>query len=461
MHRSGPTFRRRGFSVVELIISIALLAVVMTAMLLSMRGSRNESEKSKNFFSAMSIAQKILDDLDNRCRTNLFTVRTLEKGKLTFSVLEPDIPFFRFLEDTNGDGRLDNDRPMSDIDPTAQAELATFTCTVAFDREHGNGFALATVTVAWEDEGKPHKYVIEHNVPDIPTSVLMDSGANQALRLEDRHLVQYLFDKDKALDELLVEFSVGRDLCQRFSEIMYLSRVMSETLIRNYDRISKINKSLERDTVQGLYDLAWLHEANAITVIQGYTQLAVPIKALEDGGITPGKLFKNFKAGEILQDMSRISDTVYSHTNNESFAMRFNYEMIEATNVYMRLLTESKFLDQITYRQREGLIQKIADLCTALAQNHRGGIMLTLGGRRMGLDTYVDETLGTLAKFIEGKDYNRAAFIKEKMLEAKTRTFSVHEDVSDKFELMAAVAGVSSTLLKKVMVMIQVSKSVR
>lgn len=449
---------RAGFSVVELIISIALLAVIMTALLLSMRGSRTESEKSRFFFRAMHLAQKILDDLDNRCRANLFTVRSLEKEKLEFNVLDPDVPFFRFLEDTSGDGRTDNDQPMTDLDPDAEESLATYACKVEFDRKAGNGFARALITVAWEDAGRRHEYRIAHSVPDIPESVTIDSGAIEALKLDDAHIVQYLFDKDGSLDDLLAEFAVGRDLCLRFSEIMYLSRVMTETMVRNYDRLTKIKKSMKRDTVQGLYDIAWLHEANAITLVQGYTQLAVPVDALFTGGIEPGKLFKNLKAGEIMQDLARCADTVYSHTNHESFAMRFNYEMVAATNIYMQLLTEDKFRDVLTYRQREGLIQKVADLCTALAQNHRGGVKLTLGSRHIGVDAFVAETLGNLGKFVEGKDYNRAAFIKEKLLEARSRTFSTHEDVTEKFELMAAVASTSSDLLKRIMVKLQVSK---
>lgn len=457
--RRGHPPARAGFSVIELIISIALLAVIMTALLLSIRGSRTESEKSKEFFKAMHLAQKIIDDLDNRCRANLFTVRALAGQKLEFSVLEEEIPFFRFLEDTSGDGRTDNDKPIAELDPVSRDALEDYACKIEFDRKAGNGFARASVSVRWTENGRNHEYKLLHNVPDIPTEVSVDSGALHSPQLQDRHLQIYLFDRNAPLDELLEEFSVGRDLCRRFAEIMYLSRVMTETLVRNYDRISKIKTSIERDTVQSLYDIAWLHEANAITIIQGYTQLAVPVSELDDAGsgLAVGKLFKNLKAGEILQDLARVADTVYSRTNDESFSMRFNYETVAATNIYMRLLTEARFREQITYRQREGILQKVADLCTALSQNHRGGVMLTLGGRRIGVDTFVDETLANLGKFVEGKDYNRAEFIREKRKEADLRDYAVHEDVSEKFEMMAAVASTASDVLKRIMVIIQVS----
>lgn len=450
---------RAGFSVVELIISIALLAMIMTALLLSVRGSRTESEKSKEFFKAMHLAQKIIDDLDNRCRSNLYTLRSLEREKLEFSVLEEEIPFFRYHEDTSGDGRTDNDKPLAELDPDMADTLASYRVKIELDRKAGNGYASVAVLVRWTADGREREYKLAHILPDIPEKVLMDSGALHAPRMEDRHLKEYLFDKDKPLDALLEEFSVGRELCLRFSEIMYLSRVMTETLVRNYDRLTKIKNSMKRDTVHGLYDIAWLHEANAITIIQGYTQLAVPVAAIDDMGGSPpvGKLFKNNKAGEILQDLSRAADTVYSHTNHESFAMRFNYEMVAATNIYMRLLTEEQFRDTLTYRQREGLIQKVADLCTALAQNARNGVQLTLGGRRISLDAFVGGTLDTLAKFVDGKDYNRAAFVKQKRLAADTLDFAAHEDVTEKFEMMAAVASTASDVLKRVMVSIQLS----
>ncbi len=384
-------------------------------------------------------------------------MRSLAKERLEFSVLEPDIPFFRFLEDTNGDGRIDNDLPFAKLAVHDERELSPFSCKVTFDRKAGNGFARATILIQWEEGGRRFDYKVEHSVPDIPTAVTMDTGAFQAPKLEDRHIAEYLFDEKAPLSDLLVKYNVERELCLRFAEIMYLSRIMTETLVRNYDRLSKMKNSLQRDTVQGLYDIAWLHEANAITIVQGYTQLAVPVDALNDMGdaLPIGDLFKNNKAGEILQDTARCADTVYMRTNDESFAMRFNFELVSACNVYMQLLTEERYRGELTYRQREGLIQKVADLCTALAQNQRTGIMLTLGGRRISLETFVDETLAALAKFVEGKDYNRAAFVREKLAEADMKSFSAHEDVTEKFELMAAVASTASDVLKRIIVRMQ------
>lgn len=61
--------RRRGFTVVELIISVAILAMVMTAVATAFHSSMTTYEENDKVSSAMQVAQRVMGQIKRQIRT--------------------------------------------------------------------------------------------------------------------------------------------------------------------------------------------------------------------------------------------------------------------------------------------------------------------------------------------------------------------------------------------------------
>ncbi len=444
---------KKGFNLLEVLIAISILCVIISFILVSVRGRRNESIKGKNYFTAVSLAQKLLDDIENRCRENIFTVEELIDANLNFSLTDEDSPFFQYLEDTNGDGKLNNDFSISKMHGSLKKQLEKFDCKMSFDRNYGNGVTELELILTWVDGRETHEYKTKHLISDLPEKIEFDPGTPPQISLSESAVAKALFDDQNVpFEELLVKYNISRELAFAIAEIQYVSRSISAKIRENRKKIYTMQHSSKALTKEGVIEIAMVNEESAMITIQGYSMLILPlmrIKKLEnEGKLVFGTFFVNRKAIDFLRDLTRLADVVYGKPNKLSLSLNFNLELTKEMNLLMGVLTNSGLKGEISYSKQIGVLDKILNIGTALIQNNNSSMVMSTAGRKILVSSLVTRNFKSLRKLFEGRDYNKTKLINKKINNVRNHSFKEHEDISEALGTMCAVSYQLSNLLE-------------
>lgn len=445
--------QRRAFSLIEVIIGLAILFVVISFILVALRGRETESRKSAKFFNAVFLAQKIVDDLDNRCRENIYAVNELAEKKGTYRIVEGGEPLFQYLEDTNSNGKLDDDLAITEVAGSIYGQFKDFTYQVNFDRSHGNGLARADVLVRWEDRGE-QSYRVSQVLPDLPGKVESDVGSLLEIELTDEMIRNFLFPEEDPLDELLEKYKFDRTLAEQLARVQYISRAAAKSINDTDAAILQIQNSRKGATLDGMLEMAKMREENAIKIVQCYGLLLLPLSEIQKlqgkAAFDFGGFLFNEKLIDLMKDLARLAKNVEGQKNRNCLALRFNLELAEAMNLYLQMITSKDLALELPYNRRVGMLVRVVDLGSALIQNNYDKMIFSIGETRITLKNLVMNSFTTLQAILSGRDYNRASYVGHKIATIQSGKFREFEDISERLLNMAAVSELSGGLMKDI-----------
>jgi prepilin-type N-terminal cleavage/methylation domain-containing protein len=128
--------RSRGFSLVEVLVALAILAGSLLAMILTFRqGGIKQQMFTSEHFTAMFIAQKVLEDLNHQLKENPHSFSRLVRTASSMGdqkVVEGESEFFRLLESTRNFSQLlaAEDDPITKDSGHLYDQLSRFTVRV-------------------------------------------------------------------------------------------------------------------------------------------------------------------------------------------------------------------------------------------------------------------------------------------------------------------------------------------
>lgn len=450
----GPNRRPRpGFSLVEVLVALSILFTAITFFLVAIRGHETEGRKTAQYLNAVMVAQKVVDDIDNRCRENLHAVEEMTGLAGGGRVVDGGSPLFRYLEDTNANGRIDDDLAIVASAGSIYQQLKDFGFRVTFERGYGNGLARARVTVLWEDRGRPRSYEMVQVVQDLPARIDESLAGGQAIPVTDESIRLALFNEPGPLEELLARYHVDREVATTLAQVQVVVRSVVKRLAESDGEVLKIENSAKGSTREGIREIARQREENAIAIAQGFNLLAAPMQALDrldgQGTLRFGELADNSCAVRLANDIGRLVKSLDGAQNPDCLGVRFNAELAGAMNLYLRLAIDPTVAKGLPYREKTGALMKIVELGSVLIQNNFNRMVFTIGEVKIPLLQLVTNTFELLVKVLGGRDYNRAAYVDAKLRAIKNNRFSEYEDVSSRVELMAAVSSIAGRVLQK------------
>ncbi len=319
-----------GTSLLEVIIATAILLGVGLYVIMLVRGGgmRQESFTAEHF-TAMFLAQKVLEDINDQVVVNphFFNELISQASGDAHSVVNGDSPFFRLLENTSGFGALipGEDSPITPESGPIYNQLKGFSCRVetSFVLDPDNpgssyqNLLRVKVTISWKDAGGlEQRYAIEQNV----------YGQNQDVMQAPVHfdpvgedlIVNALFkwvDPDsKVADGTLEEFLLFNEGGN--PEIVTCMGTMLAGLLMCDSTVKEFNGAIDRaeGELRGLFQrharaseivtmkehVAQLKEQRSCTLFGILSRIEPAIRQLEaapiDGVSLGGKLFSKRKA---------------------------------------------------------------------------------------------------------------------------------------------------------------------
>lgn len=170
-----------GFSLVEALIGIAILAVVLGAFTFFLRSSRKEVEFSAEHFTAMLLAQKVKEDIAQELAINPWGLSTLgidqesgqashivDGGSVFFSFLEDRYPPWRFIDPLD-DGKIDQDMmPLYDQTKDFRIKVVSEMIPQAGDGGEGSppgNLVRVGIEVTWKAQTGAGTYLLDAFFP--------------------------------------------------------------------------------------------------------------------------------------------------------------------------------------------------------------------------------------------------------------------------------------------------------
>lgn len=442
----------RAFTLVEVIISLAILCLIFTFLLVSVRGRKTESDVSMHYFSAACVAHAIIEDLENRCLSNPYALDGIP-ADLDFTPGE-DGPFFSLVEDIDGDGRINKNYDLNLTAGELAERLKEFRCNLKVDRGYANGCAKVDLVIRWKTDGVDKEYRFSHLLADLPGSLKATMMPMDHPTLTDKAVIDALFDEDKPLDELLKAYAVDRETAFQLVELQFYSRMAMTTLLDRQQRLNQLLASPRIQTGPGMVEAADLFEGNSLLILHVYSQLYPLAEKIEDringGAFSFGILFLNYKAQNLIGDIAQLADRVDGRSNDGNLSMLFNSNLLSAFDCYLNLCFDPLLSSTATPRKMAAAIERAAHIASTLAQNDYSRMAVTgKTGEKVTLRSCLKDDLTRLKRLSEGRDYNRASFLEKKIKSISSGVFQEYEDVSAKLSVMAGVAGSMSRVLQK------------
>lgn len=448
-----PRCARRAFSVVELLIALVVFSLAMSFFVFGMVGRRTEGVKSAAWFNAVSLAQKICDDLDHRARENPYALDELDGLPDEFPLLGPGAPLFRFLEDDDGNRRLGDGAPLPDLIGTDREALATMRVALRIRRGVGNGTARAELTLRWREGSREQTYALHHLLSDRPESVRDDPGSFELPNFSDAYLVAAFFAEAGDLDELARARGVDRSLLNDLATIQYLSRTGARTLLESEAAVRRRRDAAGGFAATGLAETAALHERCALDLLRLHIAAAPAAARLAareaDGTLSFGTLLAERPARALLPDLARFARRIMTHDNGACFAARLPAELTSAFNLSLRVAADASLASDASYRRRAAAGAKAVEYAVALAQSGAGTMRADFGGRIVPLRQHLLDGLAALEAQARNRDYNRADWLARVAARIRADRFEPWEDISARLDTMDGVAAVCTRLLAR------------
>jgi prepilin-type N-terminal cleavage/methylation domain-containing protein len=446
------SIQKSAFTLIEVIVSLAVLCIIFTFLLHSIRGRHTETEVSVHFFTAACVAQKVVEDLENRCLVNPYTLDILPHT-FEFTPTEDD-PFFSLLEDSNQDGRIDTGLDLSAGASELTERLKQLNCTLTIERGFTNGCAKVDLLITWNQEGNKKEYNFSHLLPDLPNHLTESTFSLVRPSLTDKAVAASLFDEDKPLDELLAAFAMDKQTAYQLVELQQISRIAITTLDSRNQKLQNLLNSPRIKTVDGVVTAAELYEGNAMLTLQTYFVLLPLVENIERRRAAKtfncGILFLNAKAQHLYSDIACLADRVDGRSNDGNLSMQFNLNLLSAMEHYSSLCLDPVLATITSPRKTAAAAIRVANIATTIAQNDACRMVLSSNGKTTTMRGRLIEELQRLTKLSEGRDYNLSAFLKSKVKAISTSQFHEYEEIGERLTVMAGVSGSLSNLLKDI-----------
>ncbi|MBF0545543.1 MAG: prepilin-type N-terminal cleavage/methylation domain-containing protein [Candidatus Riflebacteria bacterium] len=227
--KSAFSFRHhkiRGITLLEIMISLAVFAVICVVFFRLLGGGRQKLELSSNFFSSIYISSKVVADALEEGRINSSFLEFLsDHPEMTNenSVVNADSPFFRQFEDRGppfGSFQPDTDYGIIKQDGTLFEQFENFRVKLSAQRlEHSSSagyekhLANTKIETFWtEKDGHKRSFIVNMCIPS-PSGPLPPEGISIDDALILSRAREYIFPllSGKTLDQAISETGCDRE----------------------------------------------------------------------------------------------------------------------------------------------------------------------------------------------------------------------------------------------------------
>jgi prepilin-type N-terminal cleavage/methylation domain-containing protein len=167
--RRSPSHRESGFTLLEVMIAIGILAIGIGAILVAENNSLDVTIRAKRMNTVATLARNVMVEAEREIQGKPFTeVRTESFGKFDAPFTEyswerkiKEISFPKIMNQNQGGSGSGDSGTKPEIDPNAErvVKIATSYLSKA-TRE-------VTVTILWKDKGENQKYSVSQYWVDL------------------------------------------------------------------------------------------------------------------------------------------------------------------------------------------------------------------------------------------------------------------------------------------------------
>lgn len=163
-------FSNGAFSFIEILIAVTILLIVVSMIIHMIRSFGRETSFSSEHYTAMFLAQKVLEDISSRIQDNpyFFSVLISKGANYPEAVTDGKSEYFRLLENTTNFNRLSIDEDLPITGGHLYDQLRNFTVQVSsgfrLDPQTGSSMENlleVTATVRWQSrDSRPQEYIV-------------------------------------------------------------------------------------------------------------------------------------------------------------------------------------------------------------------------------------------------------------------------------------------------------------
>ena len=413
-----------GFSFVEMIVAIGILMFSVTFIISIFSSNNAEREKVLNYYVALSVANKIIEDIDNTIRENPYFLSEISKYDKNYKVFAANSPFFMSIEDFNLDGKLNDDiknyTAGFDIKKIENFEYRIKISEIGGFEGLKNHIARVTITVEWPEAKKQKEYSFSTIFSGVPI-------VTPASELEFKSsITPAALDKLKtALNSSTTDFKAHSDALGDDYESLYNLGLISVFTDALKDGIKKIDidiQNIKSGPQQDLYAqiaLAGLYEKKSIILMQNFNYIKFPASALlaqlkNDKFKIDGFAAANPACLQTIKNnigLLRKTDPVTNCSAVPSYINAFSDSIHSAFLIYLNLLSEPAIETKLNLRERQSIFLKIIDLGSALILNKNENITVNIGSYPLTVKQTVKNTLRNLQLYYDLRNIARSAYI--------------------------------------------------
>ncbi|HOD43014.1 MAG TPA: hypothetical protein PKL57_20870, partial [Candidatus Wallbacteria bacterium] len=263
----------KAFSFVEMLVAITILMFAVTFIISIVSSNNNEREKVLHYYVAMSIANKLMEDIDNTIRENPYFLKDIKNYDKSYKVLSPDSPFFMTVEDFNLDGKLNDDiagyASSFDMKKIENYHYRINASELSGYEGLGEFISKVTITVSWPDGQKQKDYSFSTIFSGIPlVSPASEDEFNQSIGADTVNNIKTALNSTAGDFKAYAE-SLGDDYDSLYN--LGLLSVCVEALKEKTQKIDIEIQNLKSSAAQDLYTkiaLAKLYEKKAVMLMQ-------------------------------------------------------------------------------------------------------------------------------------------------------------------------------------------------
>jgi len=378
-----------GMTLLEIMIAVSILVSCTLFMVMTLRrGGMKEESFSSEHFTAMFLAQKVLEDINDRIIINPHYFSQLvayaSTGK-SFSVVDGQSPYFRLLENTKNFDELveGDDEPINKNSGHLYDQLKNFACKVEtgfLPNPDSPGQAFrnlvdVTVTISWTNpQGQITDYKLKQMVYGTNDEMYKVGISDQSVsdfdeKLAAKTLFKWLDPDHKADNWLMTDFTAfnggGDPETLKSLGCVLAGLLMCDATTKEFDQsiaraksardffLKKRSLATRSRLIKYQEHLAELREQRANTMFYIFSRLAPDIQKLEKCDFNVNTI------GEKMSNSKKKLVGIAPLMLNHLLKVSLSYASAEAT---FKELLANPYRDGIHPNQQIGLIQHWMDL---------------------------------------------------------------------------------------------------
>ncbi|OGM00756.1 MAG: hypothetical protein A2008_07810 [Candidatus Wallbacteria bacterium GWC2_49_35] len=414
----------KAFSFIEMIVAITILMFAITFIMTIVSSNNAEREKVLNYYVAMSIANKIAEDIDNTIRENPYFLSEISTYNKSYKILSTDSPFFMSIEDFNLDGKLNDDiKNYSSVFDLKKVENFEYSISAKEIEGHeglSEHIARVTITVKWPDGQKNKDYSFSTIFSGVPIVC-----ASSEPEFEATVTPGVVASLKTALNSPSTDFKAFAESLGDDYESLYNLGLLSVFTEAVKERVQKIDieiQNLKSSPQHDLYSkiaLAGLYEKKSILLMQNLNYIKFPasalLKRLKDGAykIDGFSAANQPRVQKIKTNIGllRKTDPLTNSPVAASFVNMFSDSLHSAFLIYLSLLSEPSVESKLNLRERQSVFLKIIDLGSAMILNRNESVIVNIGNYPLSVKQTVKNTLRNLQLYYDLRNIARSKFV--------------------------------------------------